>query len=145
MGKVVEATIGEPEALVRKARKIAERERTVAKVTSDAFLQDAHARYHVEPGNLLGRDECGWSGCEFWDAAEFALRLAVTQFAGSETQGEPSGAQIEAAARVIYEDERRSVDGGGMWPAWDDCRPAGRERVLECARSALRAAQEAKR
>lgn len=37
------------------------------------MLRDLHARYHDEFGNLLGRDECGWQGCEFWDSAEHVV------------------------------------------------------------------------
>lgn len=42
--------------------------------TLDDRLSDLHARYHDMPGNWLGRSECGYERCEFWNAAEFALR-----------------------------------------------------------------------
>lgn len=41
--------------------------------TDEDKLCDLHARYHSEEGNMLGRDDCGWDRCEFWDAAKFTL------------------------------------------------------------------------
>lgn len=34
-------------------------------------LRTLHAKYHDMPGNLYGRDDCGWERCEFWDVATF--------------------------------------------------------------------------
>lgn len=61
--------------------------------TTNDKLRDLHARWHEQKGNLLGREECGYERCEFWDAAEFTLRLADVPIAGRESQGEPSDAQ----------------------------------------------------
>lgn len=36
-------------------------------------LEDLHAKWHSCDGNFYGRDECGWVGCEFYEAAEFVL------------------------------------------------------------------------
>lgn len=41
--------------------------------TLDFKLRSLHASYHDMPGNLYGPDECGWEGCQFWVAAEWAL------------------------------------------------------------------------
>ncbi|MCS6570305.1 hypothetical protein NYQ35_15980 [Curtobacterium flaccumfaciens pv. flaccumfaciens] len=38
-----------------------------------SLIEDLHARWHDEPGNMLGRSDCGWQGCMFYDAAEFTL------------------------------------------------------------------------
>lgn len=68
--------------------------------TINEKLRDLHARWHDQKGNLLGREACGWEGCEFWDSAQFALRMADVKVAGREPQGEPSDAQAERA-RII--------------------------------------------
>ncbi|KIP90170.1 hypothetical protein RU09_11865 [Microbacterium sp. MEJ108Y] len=60
--------------------------------TANEKLRDLHARWHQQAGNLLGREACGWQRCEFWDAAEFTLRLADVRVIGREPQGEPSDA-----------------------------------------------------
>jgi hypothetical protein len=60
--------------------------------TQNEKLSDLHARWHEQPGNLLGREACPWERCEFWDAAEFTLRLAEVRVIGREPQGEPSHA-----------------------------------------------------
>lgn len=36
-------------------------------------IEEMHARWHSCDGNMFGRSECGWEGCYFYDAAEFAL------------------------------------------------------------------------
>lgn len=43
-------------------------------------LRVLHAKYHDMPGNLYGRDECGYTRCDFWDAAIF-LDLAQDETA----------------------------------------------------------------
>ncbi|WDH77899.1 hypothetical protein PTQ19_10235 [Microbacterium esteraromaticum] len=53
-------------------------------------LRDLHGRWHDQPGFLLGREACKREGCEFWDAAEFTLRLADVRVIGRETQAEPA-------------------------------------------------------
>jgi hypothetical protein len=60
--------------------------------SGERMLDDLHARYHCEPGNLLGKDDCEWDRCTFWDAAEHTvsvlraagLLLAPGQFPVSE-------------------------------------------------------------
>lgn len=61
--------------------------------TTNEKLRDLHARWHDQKGNLLGREACGWEHCEFWDSAQFTLRLADAHIAGRGPQGEPSDAQ----------------------------------------------------
>lgn len=76
--------------------------------TINEKLRDLHARWHDQKGNLLGRDACGWEGCEFWDSAQFTLRLADVHIAGREPQDEPSDDVANAVARAIIEhDEDR--------------------------------------
>jgi hypothetical protein len=36
-------------------------------------LSDLHALYHGQTGNMLGKAECGWERCDFWETAEFTL------------------------------------------------------------------------
>jgi len=36
-----------------------------------ARLRDLHAQWHDQAGNLLGKDECGWERCEFWEVGRF--------------------------------------------------------------------------
>lgn len=36
-------------------------------------LSDLHARFHEQHGNLIGKNECGWERCRFWEGAKFAL------------------------------------------------------------------------
>jgi len=58
--------------------------------TTNDKLRDLHARWHEQTGNLIGREECGYERCEFWDAAEFTLRLADVRITGREPQDDPS-------------------------------------------------------
>lgn len=54
--------------------------------TDDDVIEDLHARYHCEEGNLLGRAECGWERCEFWDAAKFVADTVGLATTGGETE-----------------------------------------------------------
>lgn len=71
--------------------------------TMNEKLRDLHARWHDQKGNLLGREACGYERCEFWDSAQYTLRLADVPIAGRDPQGEPSDAQVRAAALAMYQ------------------------------------------
>lgn len=64
------------------------------------------------------------------------LASVITSRLGPEPQGEPSDAQVEAAARAIYEARDDEFD----MRDWDDLDSQQRERYVCDARAALRAA-----
>lgn len=104
--------------------------------TVNEKLRDLHARWHDQKGNLLGREACGWEGCEFWDSAQFILRLADVHIAGREPQGEPSDAQVEAGCAAFYE----GAQGLTSWPRLVAAEPDLANRYRDGLRAALRAA-----
>lgn len=84
-------------ALDRLAAATAENERLTEEL--DDGLRDQHARYHDEPGNMLGHDECGWERCGFWDAAEWTLNAPkpeTTRLAVATERADKAEAAVEA-------------------------------------------------
>lgn len=45
-------------------------------VDPEVTAQDLHAQWHDEPGNLMGKDECGWQ-CDVWDPIWHMLLAAL--------------------------------------------------------------------
>jgi len=60
--------------MVREGNEIeAERRAQTEWSDDDVWLSDEHARFHDQPGNMFGRDDCGEARCDFWDAAVWVL------------------------------------------------------------------------
>lgn len=42
-------------------------------------IADLHARWHDQPGNMFGPDECGWVDCDFYEAVRFTVDVLIEQ------------------------------------------------------------------
>jgi hypothetical protein len=97
------------------------------------MLRDLHARYHDEVGNLLGRDECGWEGCEFWDAAESAVeqmgRAGLLRDDASKHVGKLPGTLYVQIEVTPHEWATR----GQGWEVWNEATPQQAVQVLRDA------------
>jgi hypothetical protein len=46
-------------------------------ILPDGVLQEAHARFHDQAGNMLGPDDCGWPHCQFWESSMTIAPLII--------------------------------------------------------------------
>jgi len=91
--------------------------------TDDDVLKDLHARWHDQPGNLIGAVECEWDGCEFWDAAKFVADTVGLATTGGETEWEerlvPKLDSSNTPYGLAYERRRKA----GPWVPVDPTSP----------------------
>lgn len=91
--------------------------------TDDDVLRDLHARWHDQPGNLIGEGECGWNGCEFWDAAKFVADTVGLATTGGETAEITEQIKALPVGSVV-----RTPDGFVYWVPVDPNSPETTER-----------------
>lgn len=78
-----------------------------------------------------------------WNLAEVGANMAEKIKAARADDAEPTEAQVEAAARALYAEERNESMGFDAWPEYDSPENIGRPIFEEHARAALLAAKEA--
>lgn len=88
-------------------------------------LEDAHARFHDQPGNMLPAKGCGWERCEFWDAGVEVIKALPNWV----TPPEPTDEMVEAAAKAWHETKHR----GQRWDAMQEQRRAHWRSVARVA------------
>jgi hypothetical protein len=65
----------------------------IAKRQSLAVLaaQSAHAKWHCEDGNMLGKDDCEWDRCSIFEASLDAINEYVRWLATPAAADRPEG------------------------------------------------------
>lgn len=82
----------------------------------DDKLSDLHAQFHEQHGNLIGKDECGWERCPFWEGAKFALEDLVEVSSPSTAQD----ARRHAICPECVQGKHTNCDGTALHTETDE-------------------------
>lgn len=66
----------------------AERDMQIGWSDADDWLRDQHARYHDQPGNMLGANECGWDRCQFFEVAVWVRNAPSARPGDADDEGD---------------------------------------------------------